>query len=86
MSIGLRHIAGQIAHGTAPALAATDGYSLMFKISAAVMAAGAVVVALAFERVDFIPVDKAALDAAKAAVAEVAAPGEPELSAPPPHN
>lgn len=80
VSIGVRHIASQVAHGTAPALAATDGYSLMFKISAAVMAAGAVVVAFAFERVDFIPADKAALDAAAAAVGEGEGESESETA------
>jgi hypothetical protein len=51
-------------------LAATHGYSLAIKLAAAVMLAGAVIVALAFEQVDFIPPDKAALEAAEAAVAD----------------
>jgi EmrB/QacA subfamily drug resistance transporter len=71
VSIGLRHIASQVAHGTSQALAATHGYSLIIEIAAAVMAAGAVMVALTFERVDFIPPDKAALEVAEAGVGEV---------------
>jgi EmrB/QacA subfamily drug resistance transporter len=76
VSIGLRHIAHQVANGTSQALAATHGYSLTLKLGAAVMAAGAVVVAVAFERVAFIPPEKAALEAAEAGLG-LATPAEP---------
>jgi EmrB/QacA subfamily drug resistance transporter len=66
VSIALSHIARKLADGVAPALAATDGYSLAIKLGAAVMACGAVVVAIAFEKVDFIPPDKLAVEAAEA--------------------
>lgn len=66
ISIALNHTATQIAHGVAPSIASIDGYSLAIKLGAAVMVAGAAVVALAFEKVDFTAPDKLAMKAAGA--------------------
>lgn len=68
VSIGLRDIGHQVAGGATQALAATHGFSLVIELGVAVMAAGAVIVFIAFERIDFIPPDQAALEAAEAAL------------------
>lgn len=66
VSIALSHEASKLAHGVGASMAAVDGYSLAIKLGAAVMAAGAVVVVTAFERVNFIAPDKLAVEAAEA--------------------
>jgi MFS family permease len=71
ISIALNHSATKMAHGVAPAVASVDGYSLAIKLGAAVMVAGAVVVALAFEKVDFTAPDKLAVEAAEAEASDV---------------
>jgi Major Facilitator Superfamily len=70
VSISLDHAASKLSDGVAPAIAATDGYSLAIKLAAAVMLAGAVVVAIAFEKVDFTAPDKLAVEAAEAEAGE----------------
>jgi EmrB/QacA subfamily drug resistance transporter len=66
VALALRHTDSRIANGTSPLVASIDGYSLALKISAAVMLAAALSVALLFERVNFVPPDKLALEAAEA--------------------
>lgn len=70
VTIALRHATAQAGHGVAAAAAATDGYALALRIAAAVMVAGAVLVAAAFEKVGFIAPDEPALDAAKASAGQ----------------
>jgi EmrB/QacA subfamily drug resistance transporter len=66
VSIALNRIASQLADGVAPAVANTDGYALAIRLAAAVMAAGAIIVATTFEKVDFSAPDKLAIEAAEA--------------------
>jgi hypothetical protein len=66
VSIALTRTASRLAHGVAPAIATTDGYALAIRLAAAVMAAGAIIVAAAFEKVDFTAPDKLATQAAEA--------------------
>ena len=40
VTLALRHAAGQIRHGVPPAVAATHGYALPFRIGAALLAVG----------------------------------------------
>lgn len=51
-TLALRHAAHAVAHGTAPMVAATDGYVLTYRIGAVVLAVGAVLVVVLMERVD----------------------------------
>ena len=76
VSIGLRDIGRQVAHGTTQALAVAHGFSLAIELGAAVMVAGAVIVFIAFERIEFIPPEKAALEAAESALGETAPGGD----------
>ncbi len=66
VALALRHTASRVADGATPLVASVDGYSLALKISAGVMLAAAISVALLFERVSFVPPDKLALEAAEA--------------------
>jgi EmrB/QacA subfamily drug resistance transporter len=70
VTIGLRHTASRLADQVAPLVASTDGYSLAVKVAAALMLAGGVLVATVFERVEFIPPDRLAVEAAEAAAGE----------------
>jgi len=74
VTIALRHTSHQLADGVAPAAAATNGYIWALRLGAAVTAAGAVVVATLFERVEFIPPDQAAIEAAEASAGRVTEP------------
>ena len=55
VTIAFRHAASLIAHGTNPAVATVKGYVLSYRVGAALLAAGAVAVALLLEHVDPIP-------------------------------
>ena len=70
VAIAIRHTMSQAAQGVAAATAATDGYALSLRLGAAAMIAGAVLVAATFEKVAFIPPDKAALEAAEASAGQ----------------
>jgi EmrB/QacA subfamily drug resistance transporter len=70
VTVGLRHTASRLADNVAPLVASTDGYSLAVKISAACMFSGALLVAALFERVEFVPPDQMAIEAAEAAAGE----------------
>jgi EmrB/QacA subfamily drug resistance transporter len=72
VTIAIRHAMSEAANGVAAAAAATDGYALAVRLGAAAMLAGAVLVAVAFEKVNFIAPDKAALEAAEAAAGQTA--------------
>jgi EmrB/QacA subfamily drug resistance transporter len=55
VTLALRHAAGQIRHGTPPAVAATHGYALAFRAGAALLAAGGVLVLILLEHVTAQP-------------------------------
>jgi EmrB/QacA subfamily drug resistance transporter len=55
VTIGLRHAAGLIRGGTVPAVASTHGYVLAFRVGAALLVIGGVLVLLALEHVDTQP-------------------------------
>jgi hypothetical protein len=84
VAFALRHTASRIGDGASPLVASVDGYSLALKISAAVMVAAAISVALLFERVNFVPPEQLALEAAEAdaGVTAVAAPDTSPAGAP----
>jgi hypothetical protein len=73
VTIALRHASSQLATGVSAVDAATHGYSLAIKLAAAVMVAGAIAVAITFEKVEFVPPAAMALEAAEAAAGEVQA-------------
>jgi EmrB/QacA subfamily drug resistance transporter len=79
LTVALHRTTSKLHEGIAPAKAALDGYSFTLKLSAAVLIVGAVMVALLFEKVAFIPPEQAALAAAEAeaGVSGTAASGEP---------
>jgi hypothetical protein len=66
VTIGLRHTAGKLSAHVPALHAATDGYSLALKLSAAAMFIGAILVVTLFEQVEFIPPEELALEAAEA--------------------
>jgi EmrB/QacA subfamily drug resistance transporter len=70
VTIGLRHTATKLAAHVPVLVAATDGYALALKLSAAAMFAGAILGAVLFERVKFVRPEELALEAAEAGVAE----------------
>jgi hypothetical protein len=51
VTLGLRHAAGQIRHGTLPDVAATHGYVLAFRIGAVLLVIGGVLVLVLLEHV-----------------------------------
>ena len=51
MTLALRHAASQVAHGVGPRVAAAHGYVLAFRIGAALLVVGAVLVLVLLERV-----------------------------------
>jgi EmrB/QacA subfamily drug resistance transporter len=57
VTIALRHALSQAGHGTSQLTAAADGYALALRLGAAVMIAGAVLVAVTFEKVRFASPD-----------------------------
>lgn len=71
MTIGLRHTASQLSAHVPVLTAATDGYSLALKLSAAAMFIGAILVVVLFERVRFVSPEELAIRAAEATVAEL---------------
>ncbi|HEX4219516.1 MAG TPA: MFS transporter [Acidimicrobiales bacterium] len=73
VTIALRHASSQVVSGVSAVEAATHGYSLAIELAAAVMAVGALAVAITFEKVEFIPPAAMALGAAEAAAGEVQA-------------
>jgi EmrB/QacA subfamily drug resistance transporter len=58
VSLGLRHARGKIAQGVSVVVGTTDGYALALRIAAGLAIAAAVTVAIAFQRVRFVPPDK----------------------------
>jgi EmrB/QacA subfamily drug resistance transporter len=76
VTIGLRHTASKLSAHVPALTAATDGYSLALKLSAAAMFIGALLAVALFERVRFVPPEELALEAAQAAA------GEPTSSVP----
>jgi EmrB/QacA subfamily drug resistance transporter len=60
VTLALRHGAGLIRHGVPPAVAATHGYALSFRVGAALLAAGAVLVLVLLEHVAAHPRNAAA--------------------------
>ena len=70
MTIGLRHTASKLANTCPSCIAATDGYALALKLSAAAMFVGAILGAVLFEHVKFVPPEELALEAAEAAAGE----------------
>ena len=55
VTVALRHANSLVAHGTRPAVAFTKGYVEAFRLSAILLAIGAVLVALLLEHVDAVP-------------------------------
>jgi MFS family permease len=55
VTLALRHAAGQVREGVLPAMAATHGYALAFRIGSALMAIGGVLVLVLLERVSATP-------------------------------
>ena len=55
VTLALRHAAAQIRHGALPAIAATHGYALAFRLGAALLAAGGVLVLILLEHVTAQP-------------------------------
>ncbi len=60
VTLALRHAAAQIGHGVPPAAAAAHGYALSFRIGAALLAAGGVLVLILLEHVTAQPRNPAA--------------------------
>ena len=60
VTLALGHAASEVAHGAAPAVAATGGYALAFKIAAALLLVGGVLVMLLLEEVAAQPRNPAA--------------------------
>jgi EmrB/QacA subfamily drug resistance transporter len=67
VTVALRHTAARVGEHVAPLVAATDGYALAVKLSAGAMLAGAILVAVLFERVEYVAPDQLAVQAAEAA-------------------
>jgi EmrB/QacA subfamily drug resistance transporter len=82
VTIGLRHTASRLVDHIAPLVASTDGYSLAVKVAAATMFAGAILVATVFERVEFVPPDQLAVEAAESAAGEPVTTPAQAVSAP----
>jgi MFS-type transporter involved in bile tolerance (Atg22 family) len=59
-TIALRHANHQIAHGVGQALASVQGDTLAFQLGAAIMAIGAVLIAVVFEKVESLSPDQLA--------------------------
>jgi hypothetical protein len=55
VTLALRHAASQIRHGVLPAAATTHGYALSFRIGAALLAVGGVLVLIVLEHVTAQP-------------------------------
>jgi len=55
VTLALRYAAGEVRHGVAPAVAATHGYALAFRIGALLLLAGGVVVFALLEQVSAAP-------------------------------
>ena len=72
VTAALRHAASRIAHGVNPVTATVDGYTLALYIAAAVLVAGALLVAVAFEKVNFLSQEESSLAAAGVAGAGIA--------------
>ncbi len=66
VTFAIRHASSEVSQGVNAAVAATNGYLLALRLCAIVMAVGAVIALLAFEKVDFIPPEKAAIEIAEA--------------------
>jgi hypothetical protein len=57
----LRHAANRVGHGVSAAVAATDGYRFALRIAVGLRLLTALVVAVALERVTFVPPDELAV-------------------------
>jgi EmrB/QacA subfamily drug resistance transporter len=68
VTLGLRHATSRIAEGASVIVGTTDGYALALRIAAGVAVVAAVTVAIAFERVRFVPPDKQAVAVATAGI------------------
>jgi EmrB/QacA subfamily drug resistance transporter len=66
VTLGLRHTSSQLHDGVSSLAAATDGYSLVLKLSAAATFFGALLAVALFEKVKFVPPEELALEAAEA--------------------
>lgn len=55
VTLALRHAAAEIRDGAVPAIASTEGYALSFRVGAALLAIGGVLVVLLLERVSATP-------------------------------
>ena len=62
VTFAIRHASSEVSQGVNAAVAATNGYLLALRLCAIVMAVGAVIALVAFEKVDFIPPEKAAIE------------------------
>jgi hypothetical protein len=82
VTVGLRHTASKLVDHIAPLVASTDGYSLAVTVAAATMFAGAILVATVFERVEFVPPDQLAVEAAESAAGEPVTTPAQTVSAP----
>jgi EmrB/QacA subfamily drug resistance transporter len=60
VTLALRHAAGQVRHGVLPAVAAAHGYAVSFRIGAALLAVGGVLVLIVLEHVTAQPRNPAA--------------------------
>jgi hypothetical protein len=73
VTLALRHAAGQIRAGVRPAVAATHGYVLAFRIGSALLVVGGILVLFLLERVIATPRAPAAEISAQPAVSVPAA-------------
>lgn len=70
VTIALRYALAQSGHGVATLVAAADGYALALRLAAAAMVAGAILVAVLFEKVGSMAPDQQPLDAANSSAGQ----------------
>jgi EmrB/QacA subfamily drug resistance transporter len=66
VTLALRHATSRIGHGVSAAVATTDGYQLALRVTVGLGIAAALLIALALQRVTFVPPDQQALAIAEA--------------------
>ena len=66
VTLALRHATSRIGHGVSAAVATTEGYQLALRVAVGLGVAAALLIALALQRVTFVPPDQQALAIAEA--------------------
>jgi MFS family permease len=77
VTLALRHATSRIGHGVSAAVATTEGYQLALRVAVGLGIAAALLIALALQRVTFVPPDQQALAIAEADALNTADTPEP---------